>query len=163
MKSESFYTDWCGWCKKLDEDTYTDKSVLKLSTSFVCIKVDADNNKPLGARFGAFPVSGHFWNRMRPVRTPLAFVCAMGLTFESANLDFALEQAAAARAVGDEATARVIEAVRRDEVRHVAFGWRWFERLRTAGEDAWDAYRANLAAPLSPATTEGSSITSGTT
>ncbi|MFQ5412266.1 MAG: thioredoxin family protein [Phycisphaerae bacterium] len=36
-----FYTDWCGWCKKLDRDTYTDKNVIRLSTEFVPVKLNA--------------------------------------------------------------------------------------------------------------------------
>jgi len=38
------YTDWCGWCKKLDKDTYSDARVVKLSRKFVCVKVDGDKN-----------------------------------------------------------------------------------------------------------------------
>ena len=41
-----------------------------------------------GAHFGDFPVSGHFWRKAAAIRTPFEFVCAMGLTFENANLDF---------------------------------------------------------------------------
>ena len=37
-----FYTDWCGWCKKLDADTYTDKKVIALSEQIVTVKVDAE-------------------------------------------------------------------------------------------------------------------------
>jgi len=36
-----FYTDWCGWCKKLDRDTYTDKKVIQLSTEFIPVKLNA--------------------------------------------------------------------------------------------------------------------------
>jgi len=38
-----FYTDWCGWCKKLDADTYTDPQVVKLSRDLVALKLDAED------------------------------------------------------------------------------------------------------------------------
>ena len=65
---------------------------------------------------------------MARIRTPLEFVCAIGLTFENANLDFAQEYAAAAREAGDDATAAVLDLVHDDETRHVAFAWTWFQR-----------------------------------
>jgi thioredoxin-related protein len=38
------YTDWCGWCKKLDKETYTDAAVLKvLSESYVSAKIKGDD------------------------------------------------------------------------------------------------------------------------
>jgi len=37
-----FYTDWCGWCKKLDETAYRDSKVVELSKKFVCLKLDGD-------------------------------------------------------------------------------------------------------------------------
>jgi len=40
-----FYTDWCGWCKKLDKDTFANKKVSSLSEYFICIKVNADKDK----------------------------------------------------------------------------------------------------------------------
>lgn len=39
-----FYADWCGWCKKLDRETYTDREVIKLSNDFICVKVNTDKN-----------------------------------------------------------------------------------------------------------------------
>lgn len=37
-----FYTDWCGWCKKLDSETYTDSRVIDASRKFVNVKVNGD-------------------------------------------------------------------------------------------------------------------------
>lgn len=39
------YTDWCGWCKKLDKDVYTDKMVQeKLAKGFICVKINPEKN-----------------------------------------------------------------------------------------------------------------------
>lgn len=111
----------------------------------------------LDSRFGAFPVTGHFWNKLEHYSTPLRFVCAMGLTFENANLDFAGEYARAARACGDLATAEVLERVHHDEIAHVHFGWTWMRKL--AGEaDPWDAFMANTAFPLGPRRARGATF-----
>lgn len=40
-----FTASWCGWCVKLDKDTFTDPSVQDLARSFVCVKVDLDKEK----------------------------------------------------------------------------------------------------------------------
>jgi thiol-disulfide isomerase/thioredoxin len=47
-----FYTSWCGWCKKLDKETFKDETVRALSTQFVCIKVNADTSKSLTKKYG---------------------------------------------------------------------------------------------------------------
>ncbi|MDD5073038.1 MAG: thioredoxin family protein [Candidatus Omnitrophica bacterium] len=47
-----FYTDWCGWCKKLDSDTYSDPKVNAASAKFICVKINADKEKDLTNKYG---------------------------------------------------------------------------------------------------------------
>jgi thioredoxin-related protein len=43
-----FYTSWCGWCKKMDKDTYADAGVRKLlSQYYVPVKLNAESQKAL--------------------------------------------------------------------------------------------------------------------
>ena len=42
------YTDWCGWCKRMDKDTYADGSITDyLSKKFVAIKLNAESSTTL--------------------------------------------------------------------------------------------------------------------
>jgi len=110
-----------------------------------------------GVTFGDHPVTGHFWNKLDHMTSPLGFACAMGLTFEAANLDFAGDYATAARACGDHATADALDQVHADEIRHVHFGWTWLRRF-TADQDPWQAYLANIRPPLGPARARGARL-----
>ena len=110
--------------------------------------------RALGHEFGDFAVTGHFWSKLDHMRTPLSFVCTMGMTFENANLDFATDYANAARAVGDLETAKVLQQVHDDEIGHVRFGWVWMKKL-APGADPWATFSATLMKPLSPARARG--------
>jgi len=110
-----------------------------------------------GVAFGDLPVTGHFWNKLDHLTGPLEFVCAMGLTFENANLDFAGEYAAAARACGDHATAVALDQVHADEIRHVHFGYVWLRRL-APDQDPWQAYLDHVQFPLGPRRARGATF-----
>lgn len=50
------YTDWCGWCKRLDKDVYANEAVAaKLGAKFVSVKLNPEKSKEaaeLAKKFG---------------------------------------------------------------------------------------------------------------
>ncbi len=52
-----FYTDWCGWCKVLDKETYSNAAVVEFSKKIVSVKVNAEKEGvELAKKYG---VSGY--------------------------------------------------------------------------------------------------------
>jgi len=49
------YTDWCGWCKKLDKDTFSNPVIAEiLNNKYYAVKFDAEGKEPVtfqGRRF----------------------------------------------------------------------------------------------------------------
>ncbi|GMQ27380.1 thioredoxin family protein [Algoriphagus confluentis] len=40
------YTDWCGWCKKMDKETFTDSKVVEyINSNFYAVKLNAEDTK----------------------------------------------------------------------------------------------------------------------
>lgn len=46
-----FYADWCGPCKMLDKNTYSDARVVSAATNWVSAKVDVDEETALSAKY----------------------------------------------------------------------------------------------------------------
>jgi uncharacterized ferritin-like protein (DUF455 family) len=117
------------------------------------MRLYAEQIERLGHGVGEFTVRDWFWERIPSCATPASFVAAMGLGFESANLEHTASFAARFRQAGDEEGARVQDLVGREEIAHVRFGARWFAEFR--GELAFDAWCDALPAPLSPMVMRG--------
>ncbi|MCO4771932.1 MAG: DUF455 family protein [Deltaproteobacteria bacterium] len=111
----------------------------------------------LGGRFGEHATSPFFWDCLAHTDTVDAFVAGMSLTLEQANLDFAVEYAAAFRAVGDERTAALLERVHREEIAHVARGVQHFSRAHP-DTPLWEAFVQSLPDPLTPRRARGNTV-----
>ena len=90
-----------------------------------------------------------------PMENPIDFVSRLSLTFEQANLDHCREFGRRFAAVGDQATAGLLEGIYRDEIAHVAHGLKWFRRWKKPGLTDWEAFCQQLKFPLSPQRAKG--------
>lgn len=103
-----------------------------------------------GAALEAFEHSDYFWKQAPAIAASphglAAFLAAMGLTLEQANLDFTLTYRDAFHDAGDEESARVSQVVHDDEISHVRLAAHWLPRLLVGSEvETAPASRAGLA------------------
>lgn len=105
------------------------------------------------------PHSDYFWHQAPNIAAsplgPSAFLAAMGLTLEQANLDFTGVYRDGFREAGDEESARVCERVHRDEIRHVRLAAEWMNRLDEDDRSDVACYVDAVPFPLSPARAKG--------
>ncbi|HVI99569.1 MAG TPA: ferritin-like domain-containing protein [Sphingomonas sp.] len=84
--------------------------------------------RALGSRYGALPAHDGLWEAARETaHDPLARLAVVPMVLEARGLDVTPATVARFRAAGDETSARILERIVRDEIRHVAAGTRWFE------------------------------------
>lgn len=106
-----------------------------------------------GVGLGDAGVGHFFWDTVAHLETPAEFLAALSLTYEQANLDFAVYWKAAFSAVDDHDSVDVLQTVYEDEISHVRHGLAWFERL--AGRCDFETYADKLIFPLSPGRAKG--------
>jgi uncharacterized ferritin-like protein (DUF455 family) len=117
-----------------------------------------------GGHFETDDHSDYFWRQIPAIAAspagPRAFLAAMGLTFEQANLDFTLTYRDGFAEAGDAESAQVCQIVHDEEIPHVALAVRWLGRLSdpaAADSDGTDLdqYLAAVPFPLGPARAKG--------
>ncbi len=121
------------------------------------LRLYAAHMRTLGLAYGDLPVRDWFWSRVAACPDALSFVALQGLGLEGANLEHSARFAALFRAAGDEAGAKALELVERDEIGHVAFARYWFERFSGASLD-FQRWENALPPPLTPALFRGTPL-----
>jgi thioredoxin-related protein len=67
------YTDWCGWCKKMDSDTFSDTLIAKLMNHyFVASKFDAEQSEDVTIKDKTYQNPGYNPNAKRKTAHQLA-------------------------------------------------------------------------------------------
>lgn len=114
----------------------------------------------LGFQLGDFPIRDWFWQRVPHCERPVQFVAMMGMGLEAANLEHAADFSQRFVAVGDSEGARIQERVAAEEIPHVKFGVKWFQRWQEAsGQPAtFDSWCRELPEPLSPLMMRGTPL-----
>lgn len=116
-----------------------------------------------GGDFESDDHSDYFWRQAPAIAAspagPRAFLAAMGLTLEQANLDFTLTYRDAFAAAGDSESAAVCQLVHDEEIGHVALAARWLVRLSgseaASADHDLDLYLESVPFPLGPARAKG--------
>ena len=112
-----------------------------------------DRAEHWGVGLGDAGVGHFFWDTVAHIDEPAAFLAALSLTYEQANLDFAMYWKAAFAAIDDHKTVDVLHEVYEDEIKHVRHGLAWFERFSTGCD--FETYEKSLVFPLSPGRAKG--------
>lgn len=125
-----------------------------------------DRLAALGGDFDGDDHSDYFWRHAPAIAAspagPAAFLAAMGLTLEQANLDFTLTYRDGFAAAGDAESAAICQTVHDDEIVHVALAASWIGRIARPASDPeqrptsdLDHYLAAVPFPLAASRAKG--------
>ncbi|MCG8600580.1 MAG: ferritin-like domain-containing protein [Verrucomicrobiales bacterium] len=111
-----------------------------------------------GVEFGQFPLNRFFWDAVSTMDSPIDYVSRLSLTFEQANLDYALHYSQILKQAGDTGSAAILHQIYVDEISHVGYGLEWFRKWKAKEESDWAALQKRLIFPLSPSRAKGTRI-----
>jgi uncharacterized ferritin-like protein (DUF455 family) len=123
-------------------------------------KLYLERMKDFGVEFGDYPLNQFFWSFMTSISNVEEFYSVVALTFEQANLDFALYYKTLFYDIGDPKTAEIMDIIYRDEIKHVARGKAYLSKVRSLDtnnsfESFWDYFLSLLPSNLSPERAKG--------
>ncbi|MGL2994498.1 thioredoxin family protein [Flavobacterium sp. TSSA_36] len=55
-----FWATWCGPCKKMDMDTWSNEEIIEITQDFVLLKIDIDSNRELAMQYGISSIPNMF-------------------------------------------------------------------------------------------------------
>jgi uncharacterized ferritin-like protein (DUF455 family) len=132
--------------------------VKTLSEEQLHLELYLDRLSALGAGLERDSCSDYLWRHVPAIRSAsepeAAFLSAVGLTLEQANLDFSAMYADAFERADDMLSAAAMRRVHDDEIGHVALAARWLPRLFDAHDDL-DAYERTVPFPLGASRAKG--------
>ncbi len=111
-----------------------------------------------GVHFGDYPLNQFFWSFMSKIHDIETFYNVVSLTFEQANLDFALFYRDLFYELEDEATANIMNTIYVDEIKHVARGRAHLSKAKISENEAesfWDYFLSLLPPPLNAERAKG--------
>ena len=108
----------------------------------------------LGVDFGDYPLNDFFWRQFASIKSPEEFYVLVALTFESANLDFAIYYRDIFEEVEDFECQKIMSIVLEDEIKHVARGRSYLES-KVDPKDLWSYYQGLLPDKITPARSKG--------
>ena len=108
-----------------------------------------------GISFGERPLNYIFWKQTPLLRTPEQFFAVMALSFEGANLDYAMVYERVFSHFEDSVSAEIMRTVYRDELKHVTRGLKAVRRSRPDNMNDWDYYQSLITFPFTPRRAKG--------
>jgi uncharacterized ferritin-like protein (DUF455 family) len=110
--------------------------------------------KDFKIEFGDYPLNDFFWRQAAKAKSLAEFYSLMALTFEQANLDFALYYKGIFEEVEDHKSSELMKIIYEDEIVHVARGVNFLKQSCNE-ENLWNYYQKNLPENVSPARAKG--------
>lgn len=133
---------------------FQQKILLTLKEEQTHFELYCERLQELGVEFGDLPVNDFFWSVMQKIQTPEEFLSVLSLTFEGANLDFALYYEKVFCDIEDFSSAKILRRVLKDEITHVGRGVDLLS-YRKQNHSLWEFYCNNLPWPITPARSKG--------